>query len=182
MEQSPSRLFSPEVSRLKVAEALGIREEDIDPRFPIEVAYTGLPSLKAPIMSLEVMERMRPVDARVLEVCSKSNAGDIFVFCLDTKDSEASVHTRCFAAPYGVHEDPATGTANGSLGAYLAAHNIFEADKEGVVQYVSEQGLEMGRGAKIFVCVSPMGAEKEGFRVSVGGQAVESAKGVLLLP
>ena len=44
------------------------------------------------------------------------------VFTFETERPDATVHVRMFAPALGVPEDPATGSANGALDAYLVHH------------------------------------------------------------
>ena len=44
---------------------------------------------------------------------------DVYAFCFDTVESDATVHARMFAPSYGIPEDAATGSAAGCLGAYV---------------------------------------------------------------
>ena len=80
-----------------------------------------------------------------------------------------------FAPGLGVHEDPATGSAAGALGAFLARRRLVDAD-ENTARLTVEQGYEMGRPSTIRVEVD---RDERGTpaRVRVGGQAVEVAEG-----
>jgi PhzF family phenazine biosynthesis protein len=74
-----------------------------------------------------------------------------------------------------LREDPATGSANGPLGAYLVKYGIVRG--EGVVEIVSEQGTAMGRQSFIHLRVASENGEPG--RVEVGGQVVPVFEGVL---
>jgi trans-2,3-dihydro-3-hydroxyanthranilate isomerase len=75
--------------------------------------------------------------------------------------ADAGVLAYCFALggrgkafargmiPWELHEDPATGSAGGSLGAYLVRHGRLAAGKP--LEIV--QGVEMGRPSRIHVIV-----------------------------
>jgi trans-2,3-dihydro-3-hydroxyanthranilate isomerase len=55
--------------------------------------------------------------------------------------------------PWALHEDPATGSAGGSLGAYLVQHGkLAEGETLDILQ-----GVEMGRPSEIRVEVSREG-------------------------
>ncbi|MFQ5629451.1 MAG: PhzF family phenazine biosynthesis protein [bacterium] len=55
-------------------------------------------------------------------------------------------------------EDPATGTAAGALGAFLAANG--HEDESGLSQFIIDQGDFLGRPSRIYVNV-----EQEGSRI-----------------
>jgi len=57
--------------------------------------------------------------------------------------------------PWELHEDPATGSAAGSLGAYLMRHGKLGAGK----QLEIIQGVEMGRPSRIHVRVHEDGGK-----------------------
>jgi trans-2,3-dihydro-3-hydroxyanthranilate isomerase len=72
--------------------------------------------------------------------------------------------------PWGVMEDPATGSAAGSLGAYLVHHGQLKASEPLLVS----QGVEMGRPSEIHVQII---AEKEKLTPKVSGSAVRIFEG-----
>jgi len=98
----------------------------------------------------------------------------VFVFTLETERPEATVHVRMFAPSLGVPEDPATGSANGTLGAYLVHHQAVPVS-DGTNHFVSEQGAEMGRPSTLDILVDRSGGEVT--RVRVGGQVVPVVEG-----
>ncbi|MBI3403839.1 MAG: PhzF family phenazine biosynthesis protein [Acidobacteria bacterium] len=72
--------------------------------------------------------------------------------------------------PWEISEDPATGSAGGSLGAYLVKHR-----KLGVGKHLEiKQGYEMGRPSQIHVVVSE---EKGKLVPRVSGHAVRIFEG-----
>jgi trans-2,3-dihydro-3-hydroxyanthranilate isomerase len=74
-----------------------------------------------------------------------------------------------------VPEDPATGSANGALGAYLVHHRAIPVD-EPTTRYLSEQGTEMNRPSTLYVEVDFIGQVSA---VRVGGQVAPVAEGVV---
>jgi trans-2,3-dihydro-3-hydroxyanthranilate isomerase len=79
-----------------------------------------------------------------------------------------------FASTVGVPEDPATGSANSCLAAYLLEHRVLG---EGPVRARVEQGVEMGRPSLLRLRASREGDE---VRVEVGGRVFLSARGELV--
>jgi trans-2,3-dihydro-3-hydroxyanthranilate isomerase len=106
------------------------------------------------------------------------------VFTFETERPESTVHVRMFAPLLGVPEDPATGSANGALGAYLVHHASASSAlrravpvTEPTIYILSEQGAEMGRPSTLYVEVDRRGEEITAVRVS--GQVVAVAEGVV---
>ena len=86
------------------------------------------------------------------------------------------MHARGFGHLVGVPEDPATGSANGALGAYLVRHGLVSLDTP-TVEILSEQGIEMGRPSRLRIEVDQAGGDPREVRVS--GQVVFMAEGVI---
>jgi trans-2,3-dihydro-3-hydroxyanthranilate isomerase len=106
------------------------------------------------------------------------------VFAFETERPESTVHVRLFAPLLGVPEDPATGSANGALGAYLVHHAAASSALRQVVSVVepttflvSEQGAEIGRPSTVYVEVDSRAQEVGAVRV--GGQVVPVAEGIV---
>jgi trans-2,3-dihydro-3-hydroxyanthranilate isomerase len=89
--------------------------------------------------------------------------------------SGARWKTRMFAAGHGVTEDPATGSAAGSLVVHLYRHGLVPSGEEIVIA----QGAEVGRPSALHARVTASGDRIE--RVEVGGSAVVVGRGELLL-
>jgi trans-2,3-dihydro-3-hydroxyanthranilate isomerase len=71
----------------------------------------------------------------------------------------------------GIAEDPATGSGNGCLAAYLTKHRYLGSDK---VNVQVGQGYEMGRPSRLYLRSA---TEGNGIRVEVGGRVHEVAEG-----
>jgi trans-2,3-dihydro-3-hydroxyanthranilate isomerase len=106
------------------------------------------------------------------------------VFTFETERPESTVHVRMFAPLLGVPEDPATGSANGALGAYLVHHQAVEVT-EPTTYIVSQQCAEISRPNTLCVELALSSAEgvdssgDEITAVRVGGQVVLVAEGVI---
>ncbi len=79
-----------------------------------------------------------------------------------------------FAEPFGVPEDPATGSANACLGAYLVRHQYGAGDR---LEIRVEQGYEIGRPSLLCVRAERRAA---GVDVFVGGHVVPVFRGELV--
>jgi trans-2,3-dihydro-3-hydroxyanthranilate isomerase len=161
-----------------LAAALGTSAEAItDTGLPVQVVSTGIATLMVPIRSLTEVQEMDPSRLNVAalgETCRPLGTETVMVFALETERPEATVHVRMFAPTLGVPEDPATGSANGTLGAYLVHHQVVPVS-DGTNHFVSEQGAEMGRPSSLDLLVDRSGGEVT--RVRVGGRVVPMVEG-----
>jgi trans-2,3-dihydro-3-hydroxyanthranilate isomerase len=163
-----------------LAAGLGIPSEAItETGLLVQVASTGIPSLVVPIRSLEDVQEMDPSKlnvAALMSVCEPLGTDTVLVFTLETERPEATVHVRLFAPALGVPEDPATGSANGTLGAYLVHHQAVPIS-EGTNHFISEQGAEMDRPSTLHLLVDWCGGDVT--KVQVGGQVAPVAEGTV---
>ena len=98
------------------------------------------------------------------------------VFSTMTVEDWSTVHTRMFASPIGILEDPATGSASGALGAYLVKHGVVDIGP--TTEIIAEQGYEIDRPSKILIQVF---SDDDIIQdIKVGGQVVMVAEGTLV--
>ena len=161
----------------EIAKALGIHKSLIaDNLSPLEVVSTGLPVLIVPIRTLTAVKSIEVNRSALLDICDRVGANGIMVFTTMTVEENATVHTRMFADPIGIPEDPATGSASGALGAYLVKYGVVEVWP--TTEVVMEQGYEMNRPSRILVQIfSDDDVVKE---IKVGGQVVMVAEGKMV--
>lgn len=172
----------PELSEIfdnrgRVAAALGLEAGDLHPDLPVQLGSAGVPFLFVPVVSLSALARAHVTTAS-LSTLMGSDHKAVFIFMRHPETG--NVRSRMLGAALGVTEDPATGSAHGPLGAYLATHGKlefleFQGDS---ARFVSRQGIEMGRPSRIDVNVRK---RAEGFEVYVGGAAVFVGEGRLYL-
>lgn len=163
-----------------VADALGVDESAIDTNFPMQVYSTGLPSLIIPMTSLDAVQNIELNPAVFRDICKSLSVTNGVVFTTETMDNAHHVHVRNFAPLIGIHEDPASGSAAGALGAYLLGKGVFDYEEEfSTTHFVIEQGHSMHRPSLIEVEVDVV----EGVitEVRIGGQVVIAMEGTLLL-
>jgi trans-2,3-dihydro-3-hydroxyanthranilate isomerase len=86
------------------------------------------------------------------------------------------LRARMFAPLAGTFEDPATGSASGALGAYLAS---LDQRADGEYRISIEQGVDMGRPSEIKLSVSKSSGQVTSVRIS--GRCVHVMRGVLEL-
>jgi len=159
-----------------IAKALGLSKSFITgAKLPIQVVSTGLPVIIVPVRSLTAVKSIVPDSAVINELCERHGANGIMVFTTITVEELSTVHTRMFASPIGVTEDPATGSASGALGAYLVRHGVVEVRP--ITEIIAEQGYEMDRPSLIHIEVE---SDDDAIQtVKVGGQVVMIIEGQL---
>jgi trans-2,3-dihydro-3-hydroxyanthranilate isomerase len=173
-----------------LATGLGIRPAAIlSSGLPVQVVSTGVPQMMVPMWDLEDVRTLDVGNfniAALTRACQAVDTDCVHVFCPETESEEATVHVRMFAPLLGVAEDPATGSSNGAMGAYLVHHaqrheTLREviAPREPTTHIISEQGLEMGRPSLVHVEVDSQDGQVS--EVRVGGQVVPVAEGVVSL-
>lgn len=165
MTQKEARFKSPKIARPALAEALGLRASDIDAALPIESVSTGIFNLMVPLRNKAVLPKIQS-NMRALFHLLNGNSTMAYCFALTGRG-------KAFARgmlPWEIYEDPATGSAGGSLGAYLVLHGELKPGEELSIR----QGVEMGRPSEIHVRVGTDG----GKLVSrVSGSAVRILEG-----
>jgi len=176
MTQAPPRFKECDLTRPDAAKLLGLEESDIDADLPIGLSYTGLWDLMVPIKTVEAFARMNP-DLPAMSEYNKA-IGTVSTHCysLQTAERGSHLHTRDFSPAVGLPEDPATGTANGALGAFLLYHGVFTPEREKVRLRV-EQGFEIDRPS--FISVEVDGEPNRPRTVRVGGTAVAILQGTM---
>src|ERR1051325_2294922 len=106
-----------------IARGLGLSREDLDETLPIQACSTGNAMLMVPIRSLADLARCRPNVSLLEEVYARhtfadSGATGCYAFTRETIEvGDARAHARFFVGQ-NIGEDPATGSAAGTLGGY----------------------------------------------------------------
>ncbi len=163
---------------MEIAMALGMDKRAIaDSKFPIEVVSTGLPVMIVPVRTLTAVRSIVPNPTAITELCRRYGANGIMVFTTVTVDEFSTVHTRMFASPIGILEDPATGSASGALGAYLVQNGVVEVAI--TTEIISEQGYEMDRPSRIIIQVESDDDIIQ--EVKVGGEVVMVIEGKITI-
>jgi trans-2,3-dihydro-3-hydroxyanthranilate isomerase len=161
-----------------IAKALGMDKRAIaDAKFPIEVVSTGLPVIIVPVRTLTAVRSIVPDHTALTDFCARHGANGVMVFTTVTVDEFSSVHTRMFAPPIGILEDPATGSASGALGAYLVQNGVVEVAI--TTEIIAEQGYEMDRPSRILIQVESDDDMIQ--EVKVGGEVVMVIEGTITL-
>jgi trans-2,3-dihydro-3-hydroxyanthranilate isomerase len=165
MTQKPAKFKPAGVKRAALAKALGLKFRDFDSSLPLEFVSTGIFNLMVPLKNRGALGRIR-ADTGALAQAISRNGVMAYCFALGPR---GRAHARGIL-PWGIQEDPATGSAGGSLGAYLVQHGQLRPEEDLRIA----QGVEMGRPSEIFVQV---GAERGKLVPKVSGSAVRILDG-----
>lgn len=159
MTQHPP-VFGPEFpDRLVVAEAAGLGPDDLHPDLPMQVISTGLGPLIVPIRDVATLRRAERHESACRRATAASGGECLYLFAIR---GDGDVMARMFDASLGVAEDPATGSAAGPLGVYLASRGLAGMPGGAVIA----QGELVGRPSFLHLDISPDG---DSWNVRVGG-------------
>jgi trans-2,3-dihydro-3-hydroxyanthranilate isomerase len=121
MRQLPPT-FGPVVDdRELVAAAAGLSAGDLIAELPIQPVSTGLSHLMVPVRDESILRRAERDGRLCLEVHRRTGAESLYLFVVR---GDGDVMARMFDPLLGIGEYPATGSAAGPLGAYLAVHGL----------------------------------------------------------
>jgi trans-2,3-dihydro-3-hydroxyanthranilate isomerase len=167
-------VFGKSVDAERISSVLGVSTGDVDRRFPVQEVSTGLPFLIVPLKSGSAVARCKVSSEKYESVMGTLSAKGISVFCAEPRDANNDLKVRVLFGPHQkIAEDPATGSANGCLAAYLVEHLYFGKPSIGVRV---EQGFEVGRPSLLHLKAKK---DEGAIAVSVGGRCSMVAKGEL---
>jgi trans-2,3-dihydro-3-hydroxyanthranilate isomerase len=142
MTQRPARFSLPRISKPALAVALGLKPSDFSDELRVESVSTGIFNLMVPLKSRKALAKIE-MNPGALAKALGTSASLAYCFALGSRG-------HAFArgmVPWGIIEDPATGSAAGSLGAYLVTHKKLRPGEKLTIA----QGVEMGRPSHIEV-------------------------------
>jgi trans-2,3-dihydro-3-hydroxyanthranilate isomerase len=180
---------APDIKDL--AEMLSLDPEDfLTGDYAPQAVSCGLPFLFIPLNSQEALARAKLKRDRWESLLANSWADCVYLFTFETssqsaflrsqsaavRSQSAAVRSRMFAPSLGIEEDPATGSAAAALGGYLGIRD----ERNGLLQWQIEQGIEMGRPSSLIVKTF----KQEGLiqKICVGGSSVMVIQGVMEIP
>lgn len=167
MTQKEASFRPCKIDKRKLAAALGLSPKDFDPELAPEFVSTGIYNLMVPLRNRAALGRIEMNIAELARLLGKQAA---LAYCF-TIGNNHTVWARGMM-PWELYEDAATGSAAGSLGAFLVKHGQAGA---GHTLHVT-QGVEMGRPSHIEVEVSQSGKK---LTPRVSGAAVKVFEGVI---
>jgi trans-2,3-dihydro-3-hydroxyanthranilate isomerase len=157
----------------RIMASLGLDASDLDPRFPARLVSTGSWFAIAPLASRDAVKKARVHFDPQYALQQETSAHGILLFCAEPYEAGNTLNARgLFAGALDSDEDPATGSANGCLAAYLVEHRYFGGES---IDIRVEQGYEIKRPSILMLRAAREGGT---IRVQVGGRVVPVAKGV----
>lgn len=166
MTQKEASFRPCKIDKRKLAAALGLSPKDFDPELAPEFVSTGIYNLMVPLRNRAALGRIEMNIAELARLLGKQAA---LAYCF-TIGNNHTVWARGMM-PWELYEDAATGSAAGSLGAYLVKCGRIGS---GHTLHIT-QGVEMGRPSQIEVEVSQSGKK---LTPRVSGAAVKVFEGV----
>ena len=158
MRQLPAVFGEPFDDRVAVAAAAGVEPDDLGPG-PIVPVSTGIVHLMVPVAGEDALRGASREDRRCVDVCARAGVESLYLFAVRGR---GDVTARMFDRSAEIGEDPATGSAAGPLGAYLAEH-----DGAGMPGHMTiAQGAAVGRPSSMEVDVAH---DEAGWVAFVGG-------------
>lgn len=146
--------------------AIGLKESDLDPRYPIQFGSTGVWTLIVPIKSLASFSKMTPKSKRFPEVMPEMPNASVHPITLETRSPSCQMHGRHFSSAFaGTVEDSVTGTASG----VMCAYHLCWIDPRPETELYIEQGHEMGKDGVVHAWASING---DAVSVRIAGTAV----------
>ena len=142
MTQKAARFARVRINRAALAGALGLKPGDLASDLPLEFVSTGIFNLMVPLRNRTVLPRIHMNMRALAQLISRHG---VMAYCFALGGRGAAFARGML--PWGLVEDAATGSAGGSLGAYLVSHERLSAGEP----FVITQGVEMGRPSKIHV-------------------------------
>lgn len=140
-------------------------------RHPPRMASVGLPFCIVQVRP-EALARATPDLAAFQALAQRTGMHDrlsLHLHCYAEGDAPGRLRTRMFAPISGTWEDPATGSANAALAAFL-----LSLSDEPSVRFEISQGVEMGRPSLLHAAAA---RGPDGIRATVGGGCVWVCRG-----
>ncbi|MGB0653738.1 MAG: PhzF family phenazine biosynthesis protein [Thermoplasmatota archaeon] len=166
--------FGPTTDAATMAACLGLTPDDLDPASPPQAVSTGIPFWIVPVHSRAALNRASLDLAKLQGAGLAEHADAVLAFCKEPIEPGSHLHARCFTIAHGIPEDPATGSANGCLAAYLASTEYLGSSS---VDCVVEQGFLLERRSFLHLRAT---SGSGGCEVDVGGECVVVAEGTFI--
>jgi trans-2,3-dihydro-3-hydroxyanthranilate isomerase len=167
MTQKEAAFRPAKTNKKALAAALGLTPKDFDPHLEPECVSTGIFNLMVPLRNRAALGK---IVMNMIELRKALGKDGTMAYCFAC-GSNGKVFSRGML-PWEPYEDAATGSAAGSLGAYLVRHGkLGAAHTLGVLQ-----GEEMGRPSHIEVEVTQSGKK---LVPRVSGAAVKVFEGTV---
>jgi len=167
MTQTEARFRPLKIKKAALAKALGLSLKDLDPSLEATCVSTGVFNLMVPLRNRAALGKIQMNMGELRGLIGK-HATMAYCFALN---GNGKAFTRGML-PWGIYEDAATGSAAGSLGAFLVKNGKLAVGHTLNIQ----QGIEMGRPSQIEVEVAQSGKK---LIPRVSGAAVRVFEGTI---
>jgi len=164
-------IFGRTFNRERIAKMLGLKTSDIDARFPVRLVSTGLPFVIVPLSGLKAIRGIKVDKTGLARLFEEANTTVILLFSPETYSKENDLNVRVFGLPNVIPEDPATGSGNGCLAAYLIKERYLSRDS---IDIRVEQGYEINRRSLLLLRARE---NPKGIEINVGGRVQFVASG-----
>jgi trans-2,3-dihydro-3-hydroxyanthranilate isomerase len=167
MTQMPASFRPAKFNKKKLASALGVPVSDLHSDLEPQYVSTGIFNLMVPFRNRAALGH---IQMNINELRQLEGKDGTMAYCFALNGAN-----KAFArgmVPWELYEDPATGSAAGSLGAYLVQHGKLAPMQTFHIQ----QGEEMGRPSQIEVEVAQTGKK---LVPRVSGAAVKVFEGTI---
>jgi trans-2,3-dihydro-3-hydroxyanthranilate isomerase len=148
MTQAPAVFHSIKINKKELAAALGVSVTDFHEALEPQYVSTGVSNLMVPFRNRTALGRIN-MNVHDLRRFEGKNGTMAYCFALNGTNKVCARGM----LPWEIYEDPATGSAAGSLAAYLVQNGKLALAQTLYIQ----QGVEMGRPSQIEVEVSQTG-------------------------
>ena len=162
MEPPPVAL-GDEVASERAAALAGLEAADLDALYPCRFATVGPWFLLVGVRTLDALRRVE-IDPAVYREIAAGGWLSLFVFAEEPYNEDADFAARMLTFHGTPHEDPATGSANTALAAYLR-----DLGRRGPA--IVEQGFEIGRPSRLYLDIAEP--------IRVGGKVRPVLRGTL---
>jgi trans-2,3-dihydro-3-hydroxyanthranilate isomerase len=156
-----------------LAAAIGV--EALDPRAPGQEVNCGSNFFIVPLPSRKAVDAAAIDRAKIDAVFGAAGIQrrGMYIFSTERGQDDATAYSRLLGT--GAIEDPATGSAAGPAGAFMAKHGFVPPDRAGSIVFL--QGVLVRRPSRLHVRATMSGAEVTG--IKVGGGAVVVGDGTM---
>ena len=167
MTQKRAAFRPAKIRKQALAAALGISPKEFDPQLVPEYVSTGIFNLMVPLRNRAALGKIQMNMNELRRLLGKNGA---MAYCFASGNGGKTFSRGML--PWELYEDAATGSAAGSLGAYLVRHGKLSAGHTLSIL----QGVEMGRPSHIEVEVAQSGKK---LVPRVSGAAVKVFEGTI---
>lgn len=175
--------FGPIIAHTEIAQCLGLTLDELDTDYPVQMISTGLPFVIVALKNRTAVQKAwlhLPIWQTLSTLIGPE--ANVLVFAPDPIHKENDLHVRVFVPELGISEDPATGSANGCLCAFLLHYGVKDSPHSQAHQHQAftlrvEQGYQVDRPSLLYVRGSLVDQQ---YQIEIGGAVHTVARGELL--